>query len=313
MRPDDSRLSPKTPLSSHLPPLRAVQVFDALGRCGSVRGAARELQVSSGAVTQQVQSLERFLGVRLVQREKRGIKLTAMGISYHGYATAAMEQLRRGGQNLEQLRRSKQLLVSALPSFTSKWLGPLVLDWRLRHPEVNLVLDGTDSEPSLEDGEADFRISYGARNNLHTRYVELFHDHVVPVCSPALLKRVRRPLEPCDVLRFPMLNVEWGLEIPHWSDWLLRYAASTKVSGAQISFSLASASIDAAIEGRGIVLAQYSMAARALADGSLTRPFGDLTIPLPEPYFLAWSLAAREKPLGADFYSWLTQRTRIDA
>jgi LysR family transcriptional regulator, glycine cleavage system transcriptional activator len=128
-----------------------------------------------------------------------------------------------------------------------------------------------------------------------------------------LLRRVRRPLEPADVSRFPILNVEWGLEIPQWSDWLSHYAASTKVSGAQVSFSLASAAIDAALEGRGMVLAPHSMAARALADGSLTRPFGDLTIALPEPYFLAWSLAAREKPLGADFYSWLTQRTKIDA
>src|SRR5271170_7105282 len=136
---DSPRGGPQKTAFSPLPPLRAIRVFEAVGRCGSVRDAALELHVSSGAVTQQIQLLEKFLGTRLVQRGNRGVKLTVMGVAYHGYVVAAMEQLHKGAHNLEQLRRSNQLTVSAFPSFTSKWLGPLALDWRQSHPDVELV------------------------------------------------------------------------------------------------------------------------------------------------------------------------------
>ncbi len=126
------------------------------------------------------------------------MKLTAMGVAYHGYVVAAMEQLHKGARNLDQLQRSNQLMVSAFPSFISKWLGPMALDWQQSHPDVarSWCLDGADPEPSLDDGEADFRISYGTRSRFHTRYVELFRDHVVPACSPALLEEFGRPREP---------------------------------------------------------------------------------------------------------------------
>ena len=307
---DSPRGSPKKTASSRLPPLRAIRVFEAVGRCGSVRDAALELRVSSSAVTQQIQLLEKFLHTRLVQRGNRGMKLTPMGVAYHGYVVAAMEQLHKGARNLEQLQHSNQLMVSAFPSFISKWLGPLALDWKQSHPDVELVLDGADPEPSLDDGEADFRISYGTRSRFHTRFVELFRDHVVPACSPALLKDFGRPREPRDMVKLPLLDVDWGPEFPefpHWTDWLEHYGPATRARAPQMTFSLASASIDAAIEGRGAVLAQHSLAARALADGSLIALF-DLTLPLPESYFVAWSLTAREKPAGAAFYAWLNQR-----
>jgi LysR family glycine cleavage system transcriptional activator len=112
------------------------------------------------------------------------------------------------------------------------------------------------------------------------------------------------------MMKLPLLDVDWGPEFPefpHWADWLEHYGPATRARAPQMTFSLASASIDAAIEGRGAVLAQHSLAARALADGSLIALF-DLTLPLPESYFVAWSLTAREKPAGAAFYAWLNQR-----
>ena len=60
-------------------PLLAMRAFEAVGRTGSVREAAGELGVSSGAITQHVHSLETHLGIRLVQRNGRGIELTAQG------------------------------------------------------------------------------------------------------------------------------------------------------------------------------------------------------------------------------------------
>ena len=64
------------------PPLAAVRAFEAVGRTGSVKQAAVELGVTSGAITQHVHALEAHLKRRLVQRSGRGIELTVWGRLY---------------------------------------------------------------------------------------------------------------------------------------------------------------------------------------------------------------------------------------
>jgi LysR family transcriptional regulator, glycine cleavage system transcriptional activator len=71
-----------------------------------------------------------------------------------------------------------------------------------------------------------------------------------------------------------------------------------------VAFSLSSAAIDAAANGRGFVLAQLSMAADDIASGRLVAPF-DKRIRLPEPYFLAWDRAILEKPFGPELRAWI--------
>ena len=66
------------------PPLRAIQAFEAFGRLGSVTGAADELGVSPGAVSQQIRKAEEVLGVQLLERRGRILTLTSWGRLYHG-------------------------------------------------------------------------------------------------------------------------------------------------------------------------------------------------------------------------------------
>lgn len=295
-----------------LPPLRAVQFFEAVGRCGTITAAAEELDVSPGAVTQQIQVLEKHLGVRLVQRSGRGIQLTQWGAIYLPHAKAALEQLRRGGRELERARRIKYLAVSAFPSLTNRWLGPLLFDWKRLHPDSNIRVDGSESEPRLEENEADFRISYGGRLRCHQRCQRLFTDYVFPVASPKLLAQLGRPERPLDLLRFPLLWVDWGpdhVAPPSWSDWLAACGMNTHEVPCTLTYSLSSAALDAAVEGRGLMLAQHSMIVRDLTTGTLVRLF-DRSLPLREPYFLAWNGVALDKPQGTAFLAWLVNEAK---
>jgi LysR family glycine cleavage system transcriptional activator len=300
------------PAAGLVPPLRAVQVFEAVGRCGAVTAAAEELGVSPGAVTQQIQALERYFGVRLVQRSGRGIELTRWGAIYLPHATAALEQLRRGGKELDRARRSNHLSVSTFPSITNRWLGPLLFDWKKIHPDSNILIAGSEAEPRLEENEADFRISYGKRLRCHQRSQRLFTDYVFPVASPALLARTAAPKRPSDLLHFPLLWVDWGpdhVAPPSWSDWLTACGVAVDEVPCALTFSLSSAALDAAVEGRGLMLAQHSMVGRDLATGTLVRLF-DRSWPLLQPYFLAWNGAALDKPQGVAFLAWLVNEAR---
>ena len=294
------------------PPLRAVQAFEAVGRCGSVTGAAEELGVSPSAVTQQIHLLEKYLDLRLVERSGRGIELTSWGTMYLAYAAAAMEQLRKGGRELGRARRSNHLVVSAFPSVTNRWLGPLLFAWKMLHPNSSIHLEGSDTEPRLEENEADFRISYGARCRSHQRYRHLFRDFVLPVGSSALIAGGGPLANPGDLLNFPLLWVDWGPEFvapPTWRDWLAGFGVSTDHVPCDLTYSLSSGALEAATEGRGLMLAQHSMVAGALAAGTLVRLF-DHCLPLTDSYFLAWNGPALDKPHGAAFHTWLTNEAR---
>jgi len=107
-----------------------------------------------------------------------------------------MDLLQQGAQDLERARRSDHLSISALPSLTNKWLGPLLFEWKRLHPEASIVLEGVDPEPLLDDGTADFRISYGGRQRSHQRFVPLFTDYLIPIATPSLLGGRGPHLEP---------------------------------------------------------------------------------------------------------------------
>lgn len=293
-------------------PLRAVQIFEAVGRCGSVAAAAAELEISPGAVTQQIHVLEKFLDVRLVQRHGRGIELTSWGVLYLPYASAAFETLRKGSQDLERARRSNHLTISALPSLANKWLAPLLFEWRKAHPNVGLTLEGTDPEPQLDAGEADFRISYGRRSRCHQRHAHLFTDFLIPVGSPALFSRRPAPATASDLLDFPLLWIEWGPEFlptPAWQEWFDAAEVRHGSLPRDLTCSLSSAAIDAAVAGHGLVLAQHSMVRSHLSDGSLIR-VSELCVPLPQPYFLAWNSSALDTAAGSRFQGWLRNAAR---
>ena len=291
-----------------LPPLRALQVFEAVGRCDGVAEAARRLGVSPGAVSQQMKLLEDFLGLRLTQKEGRGIRLTAAGRRYHESCAIAFESLRVAHAEIERSKNERSLSVSALPSLLSKWLATRINVWQEKHPELSTYLDGTHTEPSPDGYDIDFRISYGDRVADMDNAVALFHDSVVPVCSPQLLRADAPLADPDHILAYPLISVDWLPKFaspPSWRDW---FAANNvdcrELKDERQVFSLSSVAIQAAIDGYGFVLAQYSMIRDDLAAGRLVMPIA-LGLSLPWPYFLTWKQSAFDKPHCRSFHRWL--------
>ncbi len=291
---------------TRLPPLRSLQTFEAVGRVGSIGGAARELGVSPGAVTQQIQLLEGEIGVRLVERSGRGVALTTWGRRFHRRVTGAFAELREARDDIDRARRSDQLTVSALSSVAARWLGPKLHDWRARHPDGVVHVHGTEGEPAFGDGAVDFRISYGDRAGGYERRAELFTDWVVPVGSPDLVGTA--PLADArEILAFPLFGIDWEPYFkspPSWPQWFRGLGVETGPLRMALTFSLSAQAIDEAIAARGVVLAQCSMIAADLAAGRLVIVHPH-RMRLEEPYFLAWDAAALDKPGGRDFRDWI--------
>lgn len=289
-----------------LPGLRSLQAFEAVARTGSVSAAADELGVSPGAISQQLRKIEEQLGLLLLERTGKGVQLTRWGKTYYAQVAMGFDQLRRAQQVLWRARTQRGLVVSCLSSVASKWLGPQLFEWQQKFSTAKLLLVGAESEPDLEDGETDFRISYGALATRYAHHAELFTDCVVPTCAPSLLVG-RKISRPSDVLKLPLIAIEWTSNyrpLPSWGQWAESIGAGSEDVTHSLGFSLSSSAIDAALAGHGVVLAQLAMVANDIQAGRLAIPF-DRRLPLAEPYFVAWDRAALAKPFGMEFRAWL--------
>lgn len=290
-----------------LPPLRALQIFAAVGRCGSIVAAAGELGISAGAVSQQIRLLEDWLGLHLVERSGRGIVLTRWGRLYLPKVSEAFTRLEDAQRLLERERRGGEITVSTLPSLASKWLGPLLFAWQAQHPDVPIRLHGADAEPRLDEGQVDFRVTYGAAARQHRHAIVLFTDELLPVCRPELAVPT-----PAAILDLPLIGIDWAPDFhspPGWADWLQLAGLGGRVPRPALTFTLSAQAIDAAIAGRGLVLAQRSMVAEDLRLGRLRQPFA-LCLPMPEPYWLAWGASTLDHARAELFHRWLVARGR---
>jgi LysR family glycine cleavage system transcriptional activator len=294
-----------------LPPLRALQAFEAVGRRGSVTEAAAELNVSPGAVSQQIRRIEQALGVQLLERRGKGLELTHWGRLYHREIAQGFAKLRGAQDSLARARGESGLVVSCLPSVAGKWLGQRLFDWQDRHPGAPIRLIGTEVEPRLGLDRTDFRITYGDPARLFDHYAELFTDWIVPACAPALLAG-REITGPAELLALPLLGIDWDLApgtLPDWTEWARSAGLGAVEAKIALTFSLSGSAIDAAVGGRGVVLGQLAMIADEVAAGRLVIPV-DHRMPLPFPYFLAWDRAALAKPFGQEFRSWIVAVAR---
>lgn len=297
--PDRQRDQPEADAAA-LPPMRAIQAFEAIVRRGSVAGAADELGVSSGAISQQLRKIERELGVRLLEREGRSLTLTSWGRIYYEQVQTAFNELRRAQHRL-QIARAKQGIVLSAPPSLALWLQQLLLEWSKTHLGVNLRLIGSEKEPVLQDESIDFRLCYGTDARRYDRFAELFQDAVVPACSPGFL-RMHRVTNEADLLACPLIEIAWDSrhrQPPSWSDWAWSAGLAAPRPG-QLAFSLSGAAIDAALDGGGFVLGQLSIIAEHVRQGRLVVPV-DRRLNLPESYFLAWERDALDRQVCAEF------------
>src|SRR5262247_3642016 len=121
-----------------LPPLNALRVFEAAARHLSFKAAAVELSITQAAVSHQVKSLEEYLGVELFRRSGRGVQLTEA-------ARAALPRLREGFDALaaavETVREradEAELVITAPPVFTARWLMPRLADFAKKEPQIDV-------------------------------------------------------------------------------------------------------------------------------------------------------------------------------
>jgi LysR family transcriptional regulator, regulator of abg operon len=128
--------------------LQAIEQFIAVVDAGSIRGAARQLDMSQPALTRAMQQLEEELGVQLMDRSGRGVTPTAAGSAFLSRARVAEAELRKAAEEAKNtVGDSKQLLALGVsPVGASLLLPELAITLQRLHPKTRIrILETTPS------------------------------------------------------------------------------------------------------------------------------------------------------------------------
>ena len=294
-----------------LPPLRALQAFEAAARHHSFAAAARELGVTPTAISHQIRALEEACGVKLFQRRPRPLLLSSAGARLYPAVRDGFDALASAMTLLAEEDVQAPLRVTSPSAFASKWLVPHLPKWREENPGIPLEIIGTDAVLDVRAGAADVAIRYARRPPPDFVAHEIFRDVYVPVCSPQLLERHGPIARAADLLRLPLIHYDWmnrDPEAPTWARWqaLARsidpdFKAAEKAR--DLSFSEDLHAIDAVIGGQGVAICSDLVVGNELRNGLLVRAH-PLSLPGYGVYLVSMAHHPRAPAIEA-FSTWM--------
>lgn len=299
-------------MQSHLPSLRALHAFESFGRLGSVGGAARELGVTPGAISQQIKILEDQLQMQLIVKEGRRASVAPRAKAYHAVLSAGFEKLKNAQTLLSQQLADLDVHVSGLPTLLLKWLNPRLHRFEARFGEASIRLEATHVEPDPEFLNHMFRLTYGAASKAFPHARALFRDTCFPVCSPSFLEANPKARDPANIANLPWIDIDWGpayASVPRLSHWLQAQSLPKPALKPMSVHSLSSSALEAAASGQGIALAQSSFASSDLELGRLVR-MSEYTVEMPDPYFVCWGAQMMENEKSRNFLNWLLSESQ---
>lgn len=158
--------------------IKQIKYFQTVVRCRNFTEAAEENYISQSAISQQIQALERELGVQLLKREKRSFSLTPSGEFFYRKSLEFIKEFDKLCDETRQLGQDKmqKLIVGYLRYNLGQELQQAIPDFVAQHPDIDLrMVTGTHEElyDMLRNGQADLIIS-DLRRNPSGLYVNYF-------------------------------------------------------------------------------------------------------------------------------------------
>src|SRR5690606_32359768 len=273
-----------------LPPLQTLRAFEAAVRLRSFTRAADELALTQGAVSQHIRRLEALLGQPLFEREHQGVAPTA-------HAQALALQARQGLSVLERAfgrpaavsarvvarPASRTLVLSVLPAFAQRWLGPRLARFHAAHPGIALEVRPSTGLARLDSRDRiDVALRYGPGKWPGLKSAKLMDEEIFPVASPAY-RRGRRLRTPRDLLRCVLLRPAWR----PWQPWFQPAALDL----VQLSHGQQSEDTDAYLPaqeaGAGVALVRRILVDAQLAAGCLACLW-DIGMTYVDAHYLVW-------------------------
>jgi DNA-binding transcriptional LysR family regulator len=251
--------------------------FVTLASCGSLSGAARELGISTAAVSQRLSQMETRLGMPLVNRTTRRMSLTPDGETLFEHARRILGEI----ADLDQLLSASkgqpkgQLRVNATLGFGRLHVAPAISKYVLCYPEVDVQLQLSVNPPPLTEDQFDVCIRFGEPGDTRVIAKKLASNRRVLCASPRYLEARGAPLQPSELVRHNCICIRQGDEA--WGTWRLHRdrdssgpGESVKVRG-NLTTNDGEIAVNWALDGHGILMRAEWDIERYLDSGRLVQ------------------------------------------
>lgn len=254
--------------------------FRLLARSASLTDAARSLSMTPSAVSRRLGAIETRLGVQLVLRNTRSMRLTPEGERYLEAAEAILAETERLEADIAS-RPLGRLRICASFGFGRTHIAPVVADFARANPDVRVDLTLTDRPVSIIEEGFDVGIHLGDPHDSRLRARKLLANDRILCASPAYLETHGRPLLPSDLARHRLIEIAEDENTV--GRWTLTHRKTKKVVNLAavpvLRSNSGSAALDWCLAGLGIVLRSRWHAAAPLADGRLEEVLPDWHMP----------------------------------
>lgn len=261
--------------------LNAIRAFEVAARLGSVRKAAEDLHVTSGAVSRHIRNLEDELGIALFERGNRSMRLTPEAAAFAATVTEAFASLTRGAEHL-RAASGNTIMITAPDTFMLRWLVPRLQSLERALDGISVRLTTWTREINPADRSIDVYVGVGPLLDIPGMTVTAVAPETFgPVVSPLLVKG--RAVTPELLWSLPRLDIRWPPDM--WTNWA-REAGIALPPRETIWYDALSFSVQAAEAGLGVAIGPGPAITDALDHGRLIAPLGMVT--RQGFWFLAW-------------------------
>ncbi|HEY9101709.1 LysR family transcriptional regulator [Chitinimonas sp.] len=292
--------------------LHLMAVFVAVCEAESFNGGARRLGMSPPAVTRAVAALETRLGVKLLQRSTRMVRVTEAGQRYLDDARRILEEVDEADEaaaGINAIPRG-QLTLTVPVLFGKMFVMPGVVDYLNRYPEVEVSALFLDRVVNLLEEGVDVAVRIGPLPDSSLRAIKVGQVRRVLCASPAYLAAHGAPTTPQDLQGRTIIAATAVSPMVEW-----KFGPETAPSAIKLRPRLTVSSNDAAIEaaraGLGITRLMSYQISPHLASGEL-----QILLPDYENAPLPIHIVHRENKYGSakvrSFIDLLAERLRAD-
>lgn len=290
-----------------IPSSASLIAFEAAARCGSFTRAARELNLTQGAISRQIRVLEDQSGQQLFVRERQRVQLSPAGEVYLEAVSPLLEALEVATLKLQSWRDLAGLLtVATYPTLCARWLSPHLFAFGDAFPDIDLATLTFLDNTAMENAEADIMIVQGDPPWPGMQADFLMQEKIGPVCTPQLADghgSFNALMAAVPLLRNATRPLSWEL-------WL-RDAGNLAEEirpGRELVLPQFEMIVEAVRAGRGVGIIPHLLVAEELANGSLV-PAHDHVMTSGAGYYLLSPLHERHDPRIEAFREFLLART----
>lgn len=273
-----------------LPPLGPLIAFEASARNLSFTKAGHELNLTQAAISQQIRSLEDYLGVTLFIRANRSLTLTPQARNFQHVVATTLSNLANAATDLQHKGNERTLSIGCDQAIGHMLLMPRLADLTAAFPQITPRLVFSDDEKICLSTDVDVAIIFGdgTWHGFHAK--KLFPERVFPVCSPKYLERSPALQRASDLSNHNLIMLEdeqWNWMT--WRQWFDRN--SVKAAGVAMGLVVNSYPfvIEAASQGHGIALGWDNLVGREIENGTLVNPLPDTTVESELGYYVLGS------------------------